>query len=78
MRKQRKSKLFEGIVEGIKSKGLKEPFSVDDVNIYCNDLLKKSPAFLGKHSVGNPGKYSEFFVRISKGKYCLNKSFNYG
>ena len=71
MRKQRKSKLLDGIRNGIQTKKLTQPFSVDDVNQACNNLLVKSTAFLGKHAVGNPGGYTEFFIRNSKGKYSL-------
>ena len=34
------------------------------------EFLSKSPAFLSKHAVGN-GKYSEYFIRISRGLYKL-------
>lgn len=73
MEPNRKSKLYDGIRDAVSAKKLNEPFSVDDVNRNCNNLLSKSAAFLGKHSKGNPGKYSELFIRVSKGKYKLNK-----
>ena len=75
MRKQRKSKLVEGIKAGIISGKLVEPFSVNDVNQACLNLLEKSPAFLSKHCAKNPGKYTEFFIRESVGKYFLKKDY---
>lgn len=71
MRKQRYSKLFKGIREDITSGLLKQPFSLQDVNLSCNNLLTKSPAFLGKHYLGNSGNYNVFFKRITKGKCAL-------
>ena len=48
-----------------------QPFSVNDVNNRCSNLLLNSPSFLSKHAKGNPGGYTEYFVRMSKGKYKL-------
>lgn len=72
MRKQKKSKLLDGIKEGL-LKGMNEHFSVADVNLFCNNLLGKSAAFLPKHCKGNPGNYSVFFERKEKGRYSLIK-----
>jgi len=44
-----------------------EPFETSDF-----DFLSASPSFLSKHAVGN-GRYSEYFVRISRGKYKLKE-----
>jgi len=67
----RQSKIFEGIQLAIQNGKLKEPFSVSDVNAFCDNLLAKSPSFLSKHRKDNPGGYKVYFVRSSTGKYCI-------
>lgn len=57
------SKLFQSITRCIESRKLNQSFRVQDVNRCCNNLLSKSPSFLSKHRVGNPGGYTEYFVR---------------
>ena len=67
----RQSNIFEGIKLAVQNGKLKEPFSVRDVNAFCDNLLAKSPSFLSKHSKDNPGGYKVYFVRSFKGRYCL-------
>lgn len=55
----------------VSTKKMVQPFSVKDVNNQCSNLLSNSPYFLSKHAKGNPGGYTEYFVRVSKGKYKL-------
>lgn len=70
---KRKSFFF---FEIILNSSLKEKsFSVKDINKFCNDLLLKSPSFISKHCIDNPGGYSEYFVRVSKGIYVINKIY---
>jgi len=57
------SKLYESILNCIKSGKLNQPFRVSDVNNCCKDILSKSPSFLSKHRVGNPGNHTEYFIR---------------
>lgn len=69
---KRKSLFFEIILNS----SLKEKsFSVKDINEICNDLLSKSPSFISKHCIGNPGEYSEYFKRISRGIYVINQIY---
>ena len=67
------SNLYETIKKAVVIGKLKEPFSVKDVNTNCNGLLNKSKSFLSKHSNNNPGNYSVYFFKVSKGKYKLQK-----
>jgi len=59
------------LVDCVKKGKLKEPFTVGDVNINCKGLLIKSPSFLSKHRINNPGKYKEYFDRKERGKYSI-------
>ena len=70
---KKKSKLFEIILKSYVNKHLKEPFSVKDINMVCNNILVKSPSFVSKHCEGNPGGYSEYFKRVSRGNYKIVK-----
>ena len=49
---------------------LKEPFGPDDVRLACPGRAPNSyTTFLAKHRVGNPGKNTELFERVSQGRY---------
>ncbi|NVK75107.1 MAG: hypothetical protein HWE24_16680 [Oceanospirillaceae bacterium] len=65
----RRLSLHEAICEGVRTGKLNEPFRVADVNRSLSGLLEKSPSFLSKHRVGNPGGYTEYFFRKAKGEY---------
>jgi len=67
----RQSKIFKRIQLAIQNGKLKEPFSVRDVNAFCDNLLAKSPSFLSKHSKDNPGGYKVYFVRSVAGRYFI-------
>jgi predicted metal-binding protein len=64
----RQKKLIDQIRENVKKGKVKEPFKVSDFT-----CLNKSKSFLSKHAVGN-GKYTEYFIRVERGKYKLNKN----
>lgn len=69
---KRKSLFFEIILNS----SLKEKsFSVKDINKFCNELLLKSPSFISKHCVDNPGGYTEYFKRVSMGIYVINEIY---
>jgi len=55
----------KNLVEQIKKSG-KKHFKTSDF-----EFLSKSPSFLSKHAKDNPGKYTEYFIRVSKGIYKL-------
>lgn len=61
------------IFETIKNSNLPETFSVKDVNEVCNNLLLKSKSFLSKHCLDNPGNYTVYFKRISRGLYSIER-----
>jgi hypothetical protein len=67
----KRSNIALTISEAVASKRLPQPFSVADVNSYCHGLLDKSPAFLSKHTKGNPGNYTPYFLRVARGKYKI-------
>lgn len=67
----KQSKLFISINLAVTERKLKQPFSVNDINNACNNLLAKSPSFLSKHRKGNPGGYKVYFVQNSDGKYSI-------
>jgi hypothetical protein len=67
----KKSNIAITIQKAVSNTSLPQPFSVADVNRNCNDLLSKSPAFLSKHTKGNPGNYTPYFMRVARGKYKL-------
>jgi DNA mismatch endonuclease (patch repair protein) len=57
------------IRRAVREKRLEEPFTPHEVNT----LLKSTWAgvFLPKHRLGNPGGFSELFVRVRRGVYRL-------
>jgi len=63
----RYSKLLNCIKKWVKQNN-KEIFKAKEI-----PCLEKSPTFLPKHRVGNPGGYSEFFIRKARGKYSLKE-----
>ena len=65
------SVIYTQIKKAVSVRKLKEPFSVSNVNLICAVLLDRSPSFLSKHAENNPGGYTEYFIRISRGKYKL-------
>ena len=65
------SRIYNSIKKCVSNGHLKVPFRVSDVNKCCNGILKKSPSFLSKHRVENPGGNTEYFVRVGIGLYKL-------
>lgn len=51
---------------------LGQPFGASDVNALLG--IDWAGTFLPKHCVGNPGGYTEHFVRIGRGLYRLKAS----
>lgn len=67
----RQSKISIAIKAAVTNGSLQQPFSVADVNAACKNLLVKSPSFLSKHRMGNPGGYTVYFIQSNNGKYLL-------
>lgn len=61
----RQRNLVQQIRNAVSTGRVKEPFRFSDFS-----FLNNSPSFISKHAVGN-GKYTEYFVRISRGLYKL-------
>lgn len=61
----RQSNLVQQIKVAVRSGKVKEPFKSSDFH-----FLSSSPSFISKHAVGN-GKYTEYFIRVSRGLYKL-------
>jgi hypothetical protein len=52
---------------------LEEPFRAEDVRLACPGWAYSTySTFLAKHAVGNPGKATELFRRVSLGRYRTN------
>jgi len=70
----KQSEIFNRISEAVRNHSLTEPFTVNDVNIECDNFLAKSPSFLSKHCKDNPGNRKVYFERVNKGLYRLYKT----
>lgn len=57
------------IREAIRNGRLREPFRPADVNTAIE--IPYAGVFLPKHRVGNPGGFTELFIRVSRGLYRL-------
>ena len=55
--------------DAVRSRRLKNRFTPSDVNRVLG--IHWAGTFLPKHRVGNPGGFSELFVRVSRGLYEL-------
>ena len=65
-------KTFKIIEKAINDGRLKTPFSSVDLRNACPELNKNTcNGFLSKHRQGNPGKYTELFIRLNGRKYEL-------
>ncbi len=72
-------KVYNSIVEAIRTGKLKEPFTSDDFRKACRGFAEGTyKVFLNKHRVGNPGGNSELFLRVVSGKFKLQRPFKYG
>lgn len=66
------SQFMEDIRRAVREGRLEQPFRGSDVERACPGWGKRTySVFLGKHRVGNPGKYTAYFVRVSQGLYRL-------
>jgi hypothetical protein len=62
--------LASHIYAAVREGRLKEPFSSADVRLACPSRARNTYTnFLAKHRVGNPGKNTALFERISAGRY---------
>ena len=70
---------YRSIVEAVKDKRLKEPFSASIGEHVCPHLFAEDTygTFLSKHAKGDPGKDSELFNRVSPGLYGLIRPIKY-
>ena len=72
-------KVYCRIVGAVKRGELKQPFTASDLEKACPGFRKATyGTFLPKHAVGNPGRNSELFERVSRGKYRLVRPYKYG
>lgn len=66
--------IYKKIVTAVQNGSLVEPFSIRDFTRACKGIANNTyNTFLSKHRKGNPGKYSEMFIRVSRGIYRLKK-----
>jgi len=72
-------KVYCRIVGAVKRGELKEPFTAGDLEKACPGFRKATyGTLLPKHAVGNPGRNSELFERVSRAKYRLVRPYRYG
>lgn len=72
-------KVYRSIVEAVKERRLKEPFTKHDFRLACSGLGEGTyNAFLDKHALGNPGGNSELFERVAPGQFILLRPMKYG
>ena len=71
-------RVYHAIVKAVKQGNLREPFGVDDFRRACPGFGRGTyNAFLHKHALGNPGKNSELFERVSEGFFQCLRPFRY-
>ena len=64
--------VYQMISNAIRNGRLEEPFTSYDFRQACPGLGKGTyNAFLWKHRLGNPGRYNEYFKKVSPGKFRL-------
>ena len=67
--------LYRAIFDAVHSGRLAEPFNAAMVRRACGASAHRTyEVFLPKHRVGNPGRYTELFIQVSRGRYRLNNS----
>jgi len=67
------------IVNAVRKKRLREPFSTEDFRRACRGLGKGTyRAFLYKHRKGNPGGYKELFKMLSTNQFTLLRPIKHG
>lgn len=72
-------RVYRAIVEAVRARRLREPFSVADFEGACPGFGAGTySAFLHKHARGNPGQTSELFERVSRGRFRCIRPFKYG
>lgn len=68
----KKSRIIEDIKKAIQTGQLKEPFRAADIKASCPRWEDNTySTFLPKHRKGNPGNYTEYFLRHPDGSYSL-------
>ena len=71
-------RVYSCIVSAVKADRLKEPFTKTEFRNECPDFKPGTyNAFLDKHALGNPGRNSELFERVSPGKFKCLRPFKY-
>ena len=72
-------RIYRSIVNAVKTRRLKEPFTRDDFRKSCPGFGEGTyNAFLYKHRKGNLGGNSELFELVSPGKFKLIRPIKYG
>jgi hypothetical protein len=71
--------VYACIIKAVKAGSLTEPFSKEDFRNACPGFGEGTyNAFLWKHTVGNPKKRAELFIKVLPGKFKLVRPFKYG
>jgi hypothetical protein len=70
--------VYACILKAVISRKLKEPFTKDEFRHVCPNFKEGTyNAFLWKHRVGNPGKNTELFIKVARGRFKLIRPFKY-
>lgn len=66
---KKKSKLHEDILHLISEGKLKNPFTKEEVKKMLKDKWAEATfnVFFTKHRVGNPGGYTEYYIKVDNG-----------
>jgi len=73
------TKVYSSIVQAVINGKLDEPFTREDFRSACPDFGEGTyNAFLWKHRLGNPGGYSELFVKVAPNLFTVIRPFKYG
>ena len=69
----RQRKVAQRIVTAVQRGALSPHFKPQQISRAVKISLDTARVFLDKHRIGNPGGFSELFVRVSRGVYRINK-----
>lgn len=63
-------RVITAIDKALQTTKLKQPFRSSDFRSTCPGFAEKTyTTFLAKHSLGNPGKNTQYFKRVGRGLY---------
>ena len=68
-------RIYQSILEAVLNRRLPQPFGSADIERTCPGFARNTyKNFLAKHAKGNSNNATELFIRIERGKYCLDNA----